>query len=185
EDEYRAYGFPFPAASTRIAELREAATIVKTMWASSPASFQGSYYQVADAYNEPRPNPVPKLMIGGGGEKLTLRVAAELADWWNIGFCPVEEYERKLQRLAEHCAAVGRDPATITKTYFALVSVAEEPDKLERRPTMSVLAGTPAEVAGQLARFVELGVEHFQVRFLDFPETRGAELFVEKVLPLL
>lgn len=185
EDEYRAYNFPFPAAATRIHELREAATIIKTMWSTSPATYAGTHYRITAAFCEPRPTPPPPLMIGGGGEKLTLRVVAELADWWNLGFVPFSEYERKWQRLAEHCAAVGRDPATIKKTYFALVSISNDPSRILRREGLHIVGGNPAQVADELAQFVASGVEHFQIRFLDFPDPAGAELFIQTVVPQL
>lgn len=185
EDEYRAYNFPFPPAATRIQELREAAAIIKTMWTQSPATYGGTHHRITAAYCEPCPAPPPPLMIGGGGERLTLRVVAELADWWNLGFVPFSEYRRKWQRLAEHCAAIGRDPATITKTYFALVSVSNDPSKVVRRQGLHVVAGSPAQVADELAAFAALGVEHFQIRFLDYPDSAGAELFLESVVPQL
>src|SRR6266487_3362705 len=83
EDEYRAYGYPFPPARARIAQLDEAVRIIKALWGAAPASFAGEHYRIADAHCEPRPDPPPILMIGGGGERRTLRVVAEQAEWWN------------------------------------------------------------------------------------------------------
>lgn len=183
EDEYLAYNFPFPPAAARIEQLREAAKLIKTMWNQSPATYHGTHYRVDQARCEPRPTPVPPLMIGGGGEKRTLRVVAEVADWWNLGFVSPEEYRRKLERLNEHCAAIGRDPTTLTKTYFALVSVSNDPSKVLRREGMHTVSGTPEQVAEELARYVALGVEHFQVRFLDYPDPTGAEIFIQQVIP--
>ncbi len=102
EEEYRAYGFPYPKASVRIAQLEEAIQVVRLLWTQSPASFQGSYYTIEDAYCEPRPDPIPPLMIGGGGEKLTLRLVARHADWWNIPEGSAENYAHKLDVLRGH-----------------------------------------------------------------------------------
>jgi len=109
EEEYRAYNFDFPSPAVRLAQLEEAIQLVKRLWTESPASFAGSHYRIDNAYCEPRPNPIPPLLIGGGGEQLTLRAVAKYADWWNIPGGTVANYARKLNILRQHCAAVGRD----------------------------------------------------------------------------
>ncbi len=119
EDEYRAYGYPFPPAGERVAQLDEAARIIKVLWREAPASFAGRYYQVAEAHCAPRPEPPPLLMIGGGGERRTLRVVAEHADWWNADYYSPDDYARKLEVLAGYCRAIGRDVAEITPTTMA------------------------------------------------------------------
>ncbi len=133
EDEYRAYGFPYPSPGTRIAELREAVAIIRALWRDSPASYRGKHYQIEEAYCEPRPDPAPPILIGGGGERKTLRVVAELADWWNGTFSPIETYRGKVEILRRHCAEVGRDPAEITLTYYGHVAIDRDPAKVERR----------------------------------------------------
>jgi len=87
--EYRAYGYHFPAARIRIAQMVEPVRLMCTMWTDSPANFEGTYYRVQDAYCEPRPDPMPVVMIGGDGERLVLRAVAEHADWWNTVTRPV------------------------------------------------------------------------------------------------
>ncbi|MBA2449396.1 MAG: LLM class flavin-dependent oxidoreductase, partial [Chloroflexi bacterium] len=116
EGEYRAYGYDYPSARERIAQLAEAVQVIRTMWAESPASFHGTYYQVEDAYCEPRPSPPPPIMIGAAGEQLALRVVAQHADWYNAPGSPLEVVGHKLQVLREHCAAIGRDYGGIVKT---------------------------------------------------------------------
>ncbi len=191
EEEYQAYGFPFPEASVRIAQLEEAIQVVKRMWTESPASFEGRYYRIEDAYCEPRPDPIPPLLIGGGGEKLTLRLVAQYADWWNIPGGSAENYAHKLGVLRGHCEAVGRDYSAILKTWSAeAVAVAETEAEARHIAAASPydnhpIVGTPDRVAEQLGAFVDLGVEYLIVRLLDFPDTTGIELFAREVMPRL
>jgi alkanesulfonate monooxygenase SsuD/methylene tetrahydromethanopterin reductase-like flavin-dependent oxidoreductase (luciferase family) len=182
-DEYRAYGWDYPTSRVRIEQLDEALSIIKAMWKDAPASFKGRHYQIEDAYCEPRPNPVPPIMVGGGGEKHTLRVVAKHADWWNTPFCTVEEYHHKLSALSQHCAAVGRNPAEIRKTYFGFCSITRDPDAIVRREGLHVIGGTPEIVADELQAFADLGVDYFILRFLDFPQVDGAKMFLNEVLP--
>jgi alkanesulfonate monooxygenase SsuD/methylene tetrahydromethanopterin reductase-like flavin-dependent oxidoreductase (luciferase family) len=191
EEEYRAYNFDFPKASVRIAQLEETIQVVKKLWTEAPASFEGVYYRLDNAYCEPRPNPVPPLLIGGGGEQLTLRVVAKYADWWNITGGSYDNYAHKLGVLRQHCAAVGRDCDEIVKTWSAeALAVAETEAEARRIAAASPydnnpIIGTPVQVATQLQAFVDLGVEYFIVRLLDFPETKGLELFAREVMPRL
>jgi alkanesulfonate monooxygenase SsuD/methylene tetrahydromethanopterin reductase-like flavin-dependent oxidoreductase (luciferase family) len=191
EEEYLAYNFDYPKPSVRIAQLEEAVQIVKVLWTESPASFEGTYYRIKDAYCEPRPDPVPPLLIGGGGEKLTLRVVAKHADWWNIPGGTHDNYAHKLDVLRRHCAAVGRDYDEIVKTWSAeAVAVAGTEAEAERIAAASPynensIIGTPTQVAEQLQAFVDLGVEHLIVRLLDFPNTQGIEMFAQEVMPRL
>jgi alkanesulfonate monooxygenase SsuD/methylene tetrahydromethanopterin reductase-like flavin-dependent oxidoreductase (luciferase family) len=191
EEEYRAYNFDFPKAPVRIAQLEEAVQTVQKLWTESPASFEGSYYRIQNAYCEPRPDPVPPLLIGGGGERLTLRVVARYADWWNISGGSYDNYAHKLNVLRQHCAAVGRDYDEIVKTWTAeAVAVAETEAEAQRIAAASPynddpITGTPDQVAEQFQAFVDLGVRYLIVRLLDFPNTQGIELFAREVMPRL
>lgn len=184
EDEYRAYGYPYPPAGQRIDELEEAVQIIRAMWADSPASFEGKYFRIENAECEPRPNPPIPLLIAGKGEKKLLRVVAKYADWWNAPFMQPDEFAHKQEVLAEHCREVGRDPAEITHTYYALLSLAADRDKADHNDP-NFIAGNPDDVTEVLSQFVKQGVKHIQIRFTDFPSTDGLELFIEKVLPRL
>ena len=82
EEEYRAYGWPFPSAPVRIAQLAEAIELIRRMWTEAPATWAGEHYRIAGAACEPRPDPIPPIMVGGHGEKHLLRVVARHADWW-------------------------------------------------------------------------------------------------------
>jgi alkanesulfonate monooxygenase SsuD/methylene tetrahydromethanopterin reductase-like flavin-dependent oxidoreductase (luciferase family) len=185
EDEYRAYGYPYPVPAVRIAQLDEAVQIARTMWTETPASFAGKYYSIKDAYCSPRPNPIPPILIGGSGEQLTMRVIAKRADWWNLAFRTVEEYARKLAILDEHVARVGRDRNTLTLSYYAQLSVVQDPRKIQRHERLYTVAGTPEQVAAELQQFIDLGVRHIMVRPADFPSTDGIELFQTEVIPRL
>jgi alkanesulfonate monooxygenase SsuD/methylene tetrahydromethanopterin reductase-like flavin-dependent oxidoreductase (luciferase family) len=122
-------------------------------------------------------------MVGGGGEKYTLRVVAEHADWWNYPFATAQEYKRKLEVLKNHCNAVERDPASIRKTYFGFYSITNDSSKIIQREGLHVIAGTPDQVASEIQQFVDLGVDYFILRFLDFPQMDGLNLFLNEVLP--
>jgi alkanesulfonate monooxygenase SsuD/methylene tetrahydromethanopterin reductase-like flavin-dependent oxidoreductase (luciferase family) len=129
-------------------------------------------------------------MIGGSGRTLTLRAVARYADWWNGGGAPAQ-YAEVLDVLRGHCRAVGRDYDSIVKTWVGdCVAVAPThaaaQQIAEASPfyhAESAIVGTPAEVAAQLRRLVDLGAEHFILRFADFPHTAGIELFGAEVIP--
>lgn len=191
-DEYTAYGYDFPKPAMRIRQLEETVEIVKRMWTETPANFEGKYYRIENALCEPKPNPRPPVMIGGGGEQLTLRVVAKHADWWNIPGGDAARYAQKLDVLAGHCDAVGRDFDSIRKTWAGeTISVARNRVDAQRYADVSPFAkgggmvGTPEEVADHLRAFTALGVDYFILRFTDFPGTDGPLLFAEEVMPLL
>lgn len=191
EEEYSAYNFDFPPPAVRIAQLEEAVQVVKKLWTEAPANFEGVYYRLKNAYGEPRPQPIPPILIGGGGEQLTLRVVAQYADWWNIPGGSYDNYVHKLAVLRRHCEAVGRNYDEIIKSWSAdALAVAETEAEAQRIAAGSPyndhsIIGTPAQVAEQLQAFVDLGVTYLIVRPLDFPSTTGIELFVREVMPRL
>ena len=191
EEEYLANNMEFPKPAVRIAQLEEVIQIINKLWHETPASFTGNYYQIKDAYLMPKPEPIPPLLIGGGGEQLTLRVVAKYADIWNIPGGTYENYARKLDILRQHCDAIGRDFNTIVKSWSA-ECIAVAPTEAEaRRIAQSTpyqngpIYGTPAQVAEQLQAFVDLGVSYLVVRLVDFPSTAGLELFINEVMPRL
>ncbi|HVU67417.1 MAG TPA: LLM class flavin-dependent oxidoreductase [Ktedonobacteraceae bacterium] len=180
EDEYRSYGYPFPDAKTRLEELEEAAIILKRMWSERPATFEGRHYQIHEACCEPLPDPPIPLLIGGGGEKKTLAIAARYADWWNFNSCPIEVYARKVAILKEHCARIGRNPAEIKLSYLSTASVSENPAEVQRSSEKHFIAGSSAEVIRELEQLQELGVTHCMFRFLD---PASLERFGQTVVP--
>jgi alkanesulfonate monooxygenase SsuD/methylene tetrahydromethanopterin reductase-like flavin-dependent oxidoreductase (luciferase family) len=126
--EFEAYGVPIVPAGQAIAALAEACTLIRRMWTEDDLfDFSGRYYQLHGAVCEPKPlqRPHPPIMIGAGGERMSLRVVAEHADVWNCPARTAEEFRRKSAILDEHCAAVGRDPAEITRSMQVLVPAAD------------------------------------------------------------
>jgi alkanesulfonate monooxygenase SsuD/methylene tetrahydromethanopterin reductase-like flavin-dependent oxidoreductase (luciferase family) len=191
-DEYLAYGYPFPPIRTRIAQLEDTVEIVRRLWTTpGPVTFEGRHYAVRDAHLQPKPDPLPPIMIGGGGERFMLRLIAEHADWYNFPGGSLDHYKHKLEVLAQHCAAVGRDPASIRKTWACeCVAVAPTHSAAQQLAVAnpfygaeSAIVGTPDEVAATLRRWVDAGVTHFQLRFADFPRLDGVRLFAREVMP--
>ena len=189
EGEHHAYGYPFPAGRVRLEQLDEAAAIVRALWQGSPATFIGAHYRIENAYCIPVPEPPPVLMIGGGGERRTLRIVARHADWWNCDYYSPAEYARKLAILHDHCRTIGRDPEAIVPTCYMGITVSHDEERLVRRRSMShrgdvqVISGNPDEVAAQIEAFAAVGVRHMQLNFLDFPRADSLDLFLAEVLP--
>jgi len=179
EAEHLAYGYAFPEALVRIRQLEEAVQIIRKMWTETPATFEGKHYRIKDALCEPRPDPLPPIMIGGGGEHLILRVVARHADWWNIPGAKVETYAHKLAALRSHCQAVGREYNQIVKTWAGWIATPYYQDG----QGLLQLVGTSDQIAGQLRAFTKLGVEHFMLGFADFPDPAGALMFAREVIP--
>jgi alkanesulfonate monooxygenase SsuD/methylene tetrahydromethanopterin reductase-like flavin-dependent oxidoreductase (luciferase family) len=191
EDEYLAYGYDYPSTPTRIHQMGEAVQIIRQMWRQPKATFRGKYYHIEDAVCEPKPNPLPPILIGGGGKKITLRYVAQFADWWNFPGGTPEVYAELLDILQTHCQAVGRNFDEIIKTWASeCIAVAGSRtvalDTAQSSPLYdpdTAIVGTPDEVEDQLRRFTDLGVQHFMFRFADFPNPTSAELFAREVMP--
>lgn len=186
EDEYRAYGYAFPGARQRVEQLEETVQILRRMWTRSPASFHGRHYRVDQAECEPLPSPPPPLLIGGGGERRTLRVVAQYADWMNLTFADPPTFAHKLEVLARHCREVGRPPDSIRRSLWAYVHLSEagEPPAPIGGGRF-VIAGTAQQVRAVFQAYLDLGVEHFMLRFQDFPRLDGMLRFCDEVLPAL
>src|SRR5947199_3224492 len=127
EDEYHAYGYPFPDTRTRLQELEEAAIIVKAMWSSRPATYEGKHYSIHEAYCEPQPDPPIPLLIGGGGEEKTLAIVARHADWWNFNSSPSTNLAGKVPIWKGHLAKWAEIQAATNLTYAI-------PEVIHKRP---------------------------------------------------
>jgi F420-dependent oxidoreductase-like protein len=196
ENEYRGYGYEFPAPKDRIGMLREAVEIVKSMWTERETTYEGRYYRTVRANCDPKPlqQPHPPVWIGGGGEQLTLRTVARHADCSNFGGKP-EEWARKAEILKGHCAAVGRDYDTIRKTWSPEVFIRSTEAEVKAAGSRSLwgepveswragnLVGTPEQVAEKVQRYVELGCTGFVPWCADYPDTESLTLFAEQVMP--
>ena len=117
EDEASAYGIPFPNLKERMRRLEEAVQVIRAMWTEDRASFEGRFYQIKNAYCNPKPiqKPYPPIMVGGSGERETLKIVAKYADACNI-FGSTDTVKTKLKVLRDHCKAAGRDYESVLKT---------------------------------------------------------------------
>jgi len=198
ELEHQQYGIPFPRIGERMDMLDEACHILRSMWTQEKTTFAGKHWQLNDAYLEPKPvqERLP-LVIGGSGERRTLRIVAEHADIWHTGFGDADEYRHKLDVLARHCADVGRDPADVRKSVtFRAVLGEDEADAQERAreifggeppdhfKRMTVI-GTPEQCVERLREYADLGVGDFLLGALPPADWQTIELVAESVAPAL
>jgi len=191
EEEYRAYGYDFPPARERVEQLEEAITIIKALWSEPTVTFEGKHHRVLGATCEPRPNPVPPLMIGAFRPRM-VRLVAKQADWWNVSSSGPRRYARMAMELEQACAEVGRDPATIKRTWIGGVACAETSAAAETMAESRSITqdeddfgfvGTPEEVAAQMRQLVDLGIEYFMLDAADYPELGCLELLLKQALP--
>ncbi len=196
DGEFKAYDYEFPSAADRIRMLRETVEIVKLMWSEPDATYEGRHYSVNGAQCDPKPvqSPHPPIWIGGGGEQLTLRVVARLADRSNFGGNP-EEWAHKCEVLQGHCAAVGRDYDEITKTWSPELFLRETEAEVAAAGSKSFwgepveswtagnLVGTPEQVAEKLQAYAALGCGGVVPWVADYPDTETLTLFATQVMP--
>jgi F420-dependent oxidoreductase-like protein len=209
EHEWRAYGYGFPSAGDRLAMLDEGVQIFKQMWTNGVATFDGKHYQVDGARLAPLPLQVdgPPIWVAGGGEKKTLRIAAEHAQYTNFDGTP-EGFAHKSEVLRGHCDAIGRPFEEITRSanynvvigateaevddriawieeHFALSvpeRAAEQAESARRGP----LVGTPEQIVEKLTQLRGLGMTYAITYFAEAAYDRsGIELFEREVIPAL
>jgi F420-dependent oxidoreductase-like protein len=210
EHEWRAYGYGFPSAGDRLGLLDEGVQIMRQLWTTGTATFNGTHYQVDGAICQPLPlqeGGIP-LWIAGGGEKKTLRIAARYAAYTNFDGRPAE-FRRKSEILAAHCREVGTDYAAIVRSanYNAIIGETEKDvadrlswfrshlarhvsaDQVEahvQNYLTSPLTGTVEQVTERLSALEALGMTY---AIAYFPEAAydksGLALFTEKVIPAL
>jgi F420-dependent oxidoreductase-like protein len=195
EEEYVAYGYPYPGAHERLGRLHEAVEIILSMWTQEEANFEGTYYQVRGAINQPKGVQKPRipLLIGGGGEKVTLRLVAQYADACNVGG-DIPTIKHKLAVLKQHCEQLGRDYERIKRTAlidFCVIAETEagvlakltpqERDNVEElRQTW--LIGTPEQIRERLAQYEEAGIQELIVRFVDAAKLESVRLFAREFI---
>lgn len=183
EDEHLAYGYDFLDANTRINQLEEAVIIIKRLWYDkSPMTYYGRHYRIQEAYCEPKPDPLPPIMVGGAGRK-TLRVAAQHADWWNYSAKTSRLYREKLDMLYGHCDYVGRDPEDIRLTWLGKMAVVEHEKDVATLPNDIQIKGTPEQIAEQLLPYVDMGVDYFIFESHQLQNPEAISLIVNEVLP--
>jgi F420-dependent oxidoreductase-like protein len=219
EHEWRAYGYGFPSAGERLGRLRDGVEIFRQMWTTGMATHHGTYYTVDGAIGQPRPlqgttvpgselNGIP-LWVAGGGEKVTLKIAAEYADYTNFDGTP-EGFQAKSAILEGHCKDLGRDYGSIVRSANYNVFIGEtEKDVADRiawagdhlrkagisegavanqtaAARTGVAVGTPEQIVERLRGLEKLGMTYAITNFLEAAyDTSGIELFEQQVIPEL
>src|SRR5436309_6000234 len=195
EHEYRAYGYPYPGAGERLRRLHEAIQIILAMWTQDEATFEGTYYQVRGAINQPKGAQKPHipLLIGGEGEKVTLRLVAQYADACNVGG-DIANIKHKFAVLKQHCDQLGRDYNTIRRTTLiddcaiaeteeaaiAKLTPAQRNDLESLRKTQ--LIGTPEMIRQRLQELEEAGVQEIIIRFVDAAKLESVRMFARECM---
>jgi alkanesulfonate monooxygenase SsuD/methylene tetrahydromethanopterin reductase-like flavin-dependent oxidoreductase (luciferase family) len=196
--EFTDFGVPFLSTRERLGQLRETVTVLKRMWSEPEVTFEGKYIQVENLVCEPKPVRSMPLLIGGGGEKVTMKLAAQEADIWNNQAVQQARLPHKIDVLKQHCADVGRPFEEITVSQQCLVTIA--PDEDSAGPMIATakkifgghlgdpegplaIAGSPARVKEQIQKHIDLGCTMFLMEFFGRDTREPAALFAEQVLP--
>ena len=159
ENEHLAYGIALGTIKERLDRFEEACAVIVAMTREKRANFAGDYFTVADAPNQPAPVQAKlPILIGGGGEKRTLRIAAQYADEWNSWTDP-PTLTHKLGVLRGHCDAIGRDFDEIAVSTQALLFLSTDEEWLKDKRTMGGIAGTPAEVTDVIGQYRDAGAD--------------------------
>jgi alkanesulfonate monooxygenase SsuD/methylene tetrahydromethanopterin reductase-like flavin-dependent oxidoreductase (luciferase family) len=190
EDEYKAYGYDFPPARVRVEQLEEAIHIIKSLWTEEKVTYTGRHYRVFEADCQPKPDPLPPIMVGAFKPK-TMRITAKYADEWNVSSTGIDRYKRLIADFDHACAGVGRDPATVQRSWgggcVCRRSQAEAQQVGGERYATTEdnfdFVGTPHQIIAQMRSFVELGVTSFMFDCGGFPDLTTLELLVSEVLP--
>lgn len=206
--EHHAYGLAFPGVAERMDRLEEGIEVIRRIWGEGPPHFAGHYYQLdgPDLPGRPAARRIP-LLIGGAGERRTLRTVARYADVWDIpGGISVETYRLKNERLAEYCRQVGRDPAAIERSVSTAFLIGRDDAEIDRRvvamrqyiPSLAGLdqaaavavlrtfnwqIGTPDELAEYITAWAAEGVDRVNLQLNDYDDLAALELVAKEVLP--
>lgn len=190
-EEATAYGISFPPIKERMQRLEEAVQIIRKMWTEESATFSGKFYQIHNAYCNPKPiqKPHPQIMIGGSGEHRTLKIVAKYGDACNL-FGSVETVKKKLAVLREHCRSVGRDYDSIIKSKLGHVIIDKDKEKVaeaiksmpEDTRREYAIYGRPEEVMRQVEAFREVGIEYLIVNLEPETELEALDLFGNEVV---
>jgi alkanesulfonate monooxygenase SsuD/methylene tetrahydromethanopterin reductase-like flavin-dependent oxidoreductase (luciferase family) len=188
EDEYHAYNYEYPSARVRLEQLEDTLEIIIRMWTEpGKVTYQGKHYRITEAYCEPKPDPVPPIMVGGGGNT-TMKLAAKYAQFWNLPDSPIEKYTDRLTILRQHCETIGRDPATLRLSWYGRIAVGHNEAEAERRgfgkwTRQNAFLGTPSQVVEQMNAFVAVGCDHFIIQPLGLPDAEVLGSLMEEIVP--
>ena len=199
EGESSAYGITstdsYPSNQERLLRLEEAIQIIRKMWTEQPsASFNGKYYQIRNAYCNPKPiqKPSPPILVGGSGERKTLRIVAKYADACNL-FGSIETIKRKLNILKEHCKSVGRDYDSILKSKLGAIAIDDDKEIAKKRVQQITrvaeeqireiaIHGTPEDVSIQIKLLEEVGIQYLIVDLDPSRELEALEIFANNII---
>ena len=170
EEESRGLGLPFPPTKERFERLEEALEIFLQMCSDDDGPYQGKHYQLARTLNVPQPlqRPHPPILIGGGGERKTLRLVAKYAQACNLFASP--ELEHKLDVLRQHCVDVGRDYDEIEKTVMMPIDVGANGEKVD-------------DLLGRIEEMAKLGIQHVHGRVANVEQIKPIEIIGERIIP--
>ncbi len=200
EREYAAYGWEFLPPRERLRMLEETLIVVKRLWTEETVTFDGRHLHLHGAYCDPKPlQHLPEIWVGGGGERVTLRIAAEHADKtnWQVG---LEQFVHKSRVLSEHCERVGRDFDTIVRTHGPDCRLFDTDADLrawldspsggqlwgrgdDETYVRDNLVGTADQVIDKVQGFVDAGCREFVLWFRDYPASESLERFAAEVVP--
>jgi F420-dependent oxidoreductase-like protein len=189
QEEYDVHGFPFGTAGERLRKLEESVQCVRQLLTQDKADFDGEFFTLTGAQCEPKPvqERLP-IWVGGGGEKVTLRIAAAHADGWNVPFVAPDAWAHKARVLDEHCERLGRDPASITKSVNVGMAFTEEELRAQfgamaQYVKPGVLTGSVQEMVDKVAGYASAGAS-WVILAMRAPFGRdGLERFAAEVLP--
>jgi F420-dependent oxidoreductase-like protein len=206
EREHAAFGYSLPPLKERMDRFEEALRVIAALFSGDVVTVEGQHFQLTEAQHQPAAK-VP-IIIGGRGERRTLRLVAQYADEWNITTIPRADYPAKVEVLERHCEAVGRDPNTIQRSLMTGHIIGRTQQDLERRaagiqevipatkdlsPAEAVerfrtngwLVGTPDEIVDEINARVEQGMQRFMLQTHDQDDIDALELFASEVMPHL
>jgi F420-dependent oxidoreductase-like protein len=196
EEEHRAYGYAFPPLKERFERLEDHLRIVRAMFTEDQATVTGDHHSVADAYNNPKPlrGDIP-ILVGGSGERKTLRMVAQYADGCNL-FGDPDRARHLLGVLEGHCDTVGRDPAEITKTSMMTLAIAETEAQVKAKidgmrdagwpeeRIAGTTAGTPEQILERARAFRDAGIEGLTFSLPDVHDLEAVALAGQTLAPV-
>ena len=196
EGEFLAYGYDFPDGPTRLKQLRDAVQIILKMWEEEEAFYEGRYHHVKGAINQPKgvQKPHIPLLIGGSGEKVTLKLVAQFADACNVGHLDNEGLARKFEIIRQHCDAVGRDYSTIHRTVLFNCAIAESDSEAWAKSSSfkrnipsgrireQALVGTPDAVRRRASEIEQAGGQELILYFPDAKDLTPLRMFAKECI---
>lgn len=187
--EYRAYGIPFGSTGERLRMMEESLICIRLLLTEEVADFEGEFFTLAQARCVPKPMQTRlPIWVGGGGERVTLRVAAQHADGWNIPYVAPETFAHKCRVLDEHCTRLGREPSDIVRTVNVGLARSEEDlvaqfGAIAEGARPGVLMGTEQEMIDRVGEYRDAGAQQINLTLRAPFDRDGLEFFADRVLP--